>query len=115
MLTCIYFSIVTKTTLGDGSIGPQGMARVVVCVQVMLGLVVAGAVATIQINGDGTSTPQTPSTPGGGPGAATISMVTPEPSTFLLLATVLAGVCVVKLKRRGSAVREIQCRFRTAC
>jgi len=41
-LTCVYFSIVTESTLGDGVISPHGAARVVVSIQVLFGLVVAG-------------------------------------------------------------------------
>jgi len=41
-LTCIYFSIVTESTLGDGVISPHGAARVVVSFQVLFGLVIAG-------------------------------------------------------------------------
>jgi potassium channel LctB len=46
--TCVYFSVVTETTLGDGNISPIGVARAFVSLQVLLGLVLAGiAVAKI--------------------------------------------------------------------
>lgn len=41
-VNCIYFSIVTETTLGDGSMSPHGFARAVVSIQVLLGLIIAG-------------------------------------------------------------------------
>ncbi len=41
-LTCVYFSVVTESTLGDGIISPHGAARAVVSIQVLFGLVSAG-------------------------------------------------------------------------
>jgi|HubBroStandDraft_1064217.scaffolds.fasta_scaffold03133_4 hypothetical protein len=41
-LTCLYFSVVTESTLGDGSISPLGFSRAIVGLQVLLGLVIFG-------------------------------------------------------------------------
>ena len=41
---CIYFSVVTESTLGDGTIVAQGTARLMVAFQVMVGLFIAGIV-----------------------------------------------------------------------
>jgi hypothetical protein len=40
--TCVYFSIVTESTLGDGNITPHGIARAIVSIQVLVGLMIAG-------------------------------------------------------------------------
>jgi hypothetical protein len=41
-LACVYFSIVSESTLGDGTITPHGVARAVVSIQVLFGLLTAG-------------------------------------------------------------------------
>lgn len=40
----IYFSIVTETTLGAGDITPQGVSRIVLCIQVFVGLALGGVI-----------------------------------------------------------------------
>lgn len=40
----VYFSIVTETTLGAGDIMPQGASRVVLCIQVFVGLAIGGII-----------------------------------------------------------------------
>ena len=42
--TCLYFSVLTESTLGYGDVSPVGVSRLIVCVQVMLGLVLAGII-----------------------------------------------------------------------
>ena len=45
---CLYFSIITETTVGYGDLAPQGGSRAVACFQVLAGLVLAGlAVSSI--------------------------------------------------------------------
>ena len=40
--TCLYFSIVTESTLGDGNITPRGISRAFVSAQVLVGLIIFG-------------------------------------------------------------------------
>ena len=40
----VYFSVVTETTLGYGDITPVGWSRVLVCLQVCMGLLIAGLI-----------------------------------------------------------------------
>lgn len=42
--TCLYFSVVSESTLGDGNITPRGVSRAFVSVQVLIGLLVVGMV-----------------------------------------------------------------------
>ena len=42
--TCLYFSIVSESTLGDGNITPRGFSRACVSIQVLIGLMVVGLV-----------------------------------------------------------------------
>jgi Ion channel len=44
LLTALYFSVVTESTLGYGDFRPIGASRVFVCLQVLLGLMFAGLV-----------------------------------------------------------------------
>jgi hypothetical protein len=42
--TCLYFSVVTESTLGDGNITPHGLSRACVIIQVSFGLMMVGLV-----------------------------------------------------------------------
>lgn len=49
MLTCIYFSIVTWTTLGYGDVTPIGYSRTVAAVEVLVGFLAMGFLVSITL------------------------------------------------------------------